>query len=137
PAESLLPSAIVPAREFAQALKAVPRPGRNGEVRQAGILLASPEVILTGGESVFRAVPVEGRFPDANAILPKRPAPVSFKVNPDLLCLLLKAAAEVSRSTGEQPVVEVLVWSAQQPVGVISHGDGGLTFDGLIMPLTA
>src|SRR5262249_2018823 len=93
PVESLVPSAIVPVKDFAAALKAVPKPRRNDQARQAGILLSSPEVILTAGESVFRASPVEGRFPDANAILPKRPAPVSFKVNPELFCLLLKAAA--------------------------------------------
>src|SRR5262249_14302932 len=67
--ESLLPSAIVPAGAFAQAMKLVPklRKGHlNDQPRQAGILLASPEVVLIAGAQVINVAPVEGRFPDAN-----------------------------------------------------------------------
>jgi DNA polymerase III sliding clamp (beta) subunit (PCNA family) len=92
-AEALLASAVVPAKEFARALKALPRPGRDGRERQAGVLLTSPEVLISSGETIFAARPVEGRFPDYAGVLPKTPAPVAFRVNSQLLIDLLKAAA--------------------------------------------
>jgi hypothetical protein len=99
------------------------------------VLLSSPEVLISAGDTIFAARPVEGRFPDYASVLPKAPAPVAFKVSPLLLIDLLKAAAAVARTADGGPGVEVLYWSSTSPIGVTARGADGVTFDGLLMPL--
>lgn len=124
---------IVPADHFLRAIKAVPKPTYQYEPRLI-VSLGQDEVILATHETVIRTPYLQGRYPDFEAVLPKKPAPVCFKVNPHLLIELLKAAAACCEDA-QAPWVEVLYWSDGAPVGIITRGADGLTFDGLLMPL--
>ena len=84
----------------------------------------------------MRCNPIEGRFPDAEYVLPKTPAPVSFRIDADLFCVLLKAAGDLARQDGGRAIVDVLCWGFDKPIGVTSKGPDEVYFDGLAMPLT-
>ena len=127
--ECLALEALLPRKGFQEAMRPL-----KGEAR-LGVRLARPQTLLVAGASVTRLDGAGGRYPDVDGALPKRPAPVSFKVDAGLLIRLLKAAGAVAAS-GDSASVEILFWSKDKPVGVITRGDHGLTFDGLIMPLS-
>jgi hypothetical protein len=134
--ESLALEVLLPAQVLGHALKSVTNKPR-GVDRKLGVMLAKPQTLLVAGESILRCDLLNGRFPDINAVLPRRPAIVSFKVNADLLIALLRAAGDVARGPDKaQPAVEILFWKPDAPIGVTSQGQDGLTFDGILMPLT-
>jgi DNA polymerase III sliding clamp (beta) subunit (PCNA family) len=87
--------------------------------------------LAVGNQSITGSAP-DDRFPDFAAVLPRRPATVSFRVNPGLLVELLRAAAALEPVNG----VGVLYYGPDKPVGLIAHNDAGQFFDGLLMPLT-
>src|SRR5262249_26793672 len=128
--EVLAFEALVPAKAFGKGFRAVPPQGK------AAVLLGRPHVLLAAGGPVARVQAGDARFVDVDSVLPRKPVRVSFRVDPDRFVELLRAAGEVARKTAEVPAVEILYWSAGQPIGVTSRGDDGVTFDGLIMPLT-
>lgn len=131
--DSHLLEVLLPGGDFAGLFKALPRPQRGGKPGRLGLLLGRPEVVALAGPSVVRLAPGDGRFPDTDAVLPGAPAPASICVNPNLLIALLRAAAAVA---GDGQRVELLLWRPHQPMGVTSRGENGLTFDGILMPLT-
>jgi hypothetical protein len=125
--DALALEALLPRRGFLEAIR-----GLKGEARLA-VRLAKPEVLMASGDSLTRLDCLDGRFPDVDGVLPKSPAPVSFRVDAGLLVRLLKAAGAVA---GDSSAVEVLYFGRDKPIGVIARGAGGVTFDGLIMPLS-
>jgi hypothetical protein len=78
---------------------------------------------------------LDGRFPNIDSVLPKRPATVSFAINPKLMIDLLQAALAV---VGDEPRVMIHYFGKDKPVGLTCHTSdhGGVFFDGLIMPLS-
>jgi hypothetical protein len=87
--------------------------------------------LAVGEQSVTGSAP-EGRFPDFASVLPKRPAPFAFCVDPLLMIGLLQAAAALEPTGG----VGVLFYGPDKPVGLVARNDAGQFFDGLLMPLT-
>jgi hypothetical protein len=130
--EALALEALLPAAELRKAFRTLAKEDRRG-VRHLGILLARPQTLLVAGENVLQQPTAEARWPDIEAVLPTRPALVSFRVNPGLMIELLKVAGAV---TEEGAGVEVLFWGAGKPVGVTAQSADGVAFDGLIAPLT-
>ena len=74
--------------------------------------------------------------PNIDGVLPKKAAFWGLRVNPELLILVLRAASEVCKSKDEVPVVELLYYGPNLPLGVACQGKDGLTFDALVMPMT-
>ncbi len=126
--DTLALEALLPGRGLLGALR-----GLKGEARLA-VRLARPQALLASGGCLTRLDCLDGRFPDTDGVLPQRPAPVSFRVDADLLVRLLKAAGAVAEA-GDCAGVEVLYWGRDMPIGVTARGAAGLAFDGLIMPL--
>ncbi|MGE0367282.1 MAG: hypothetical protein AB7Q00_16280 [Phycisphaerales bacterium] len=136
--QSILTETIIDAKVLADALKRIPKKGYDGFDRTLAIQLCNP-TLLVAGDSRIEAEPVDGRYPEVMAVIPKRAALASFKLNPRLLIDLLKAAATISETdtdSGHGPWVEILFWAPDQPIGIITRGKDGLAFDGIIMPLT-
>lgn len=127
--------ALVPAKEMQKAFRAVPK-GKGQEDRCLGVMLTRHEVLLVAGESIIPCQPTDGRFPDVDFALPKKPSMFSIRVNAEYMMDLLKVAAAVAKTKDGSASVELLFWSKDLPLGVISQGDDGITFDGLLSPLT-
>lgn len=132
--ERLAAEALLPAAEIRRAFESLPK-GRRGCDRTLGVLLARPQTMLVAGGTVARCACEDGRFPDVDGVLPKGPALVSIRIDPELLAGLLRAAGAVAK-TGERPGVELLWWGKDRPLGVACRGAAGVCFDGLLMPLT-
>jgi hypothetical protein len=128
---SLAFESLVGARELARAMRQLGAEGR------LAVLLGSREVVLSAGGTVSHCPAEDERFVDTDSVLPTTPAPVSFRVDPRLLIAALKAALAIAESGGEGgvPAVELLWWGNGRPVGVTALGAGGVSFDGLVMPL--
>jgi hypothetical protein len=105
--------------------------GKKGQALPVGLEADGPQFRLFAGEKVVTGSAPEGRFPDVGVVLPKRPAPVAFRIDPLLFAGLLQAAAALDPVNG----VGVLYYGADKPVGLVAHNDAGQFFDGLLMPL--
>jgi hypothetical protein len=90
---------------------------------------------------VFSPVPVskaqalEGRFPDVAAVLPTTPPLLMVRVNAELLAGLC-AVAVALQPREVCPSVVLLLYAPDRPIGLMAQGEGGLTLDALLMPLT-
>jgi hypothetical protein len=104
----------------------------GGKQRPVGLAAEGDKLTLAVGEQAVTGTAPGGRFPDFAGVLPRRPAPLSFRIDPLLLIGLLQAAAALDPVNG----VGVLFYGADKPVGLIAHNDAGQFFDGLLMPLT-
>jgi hypothetical protein len=104
----------------------------GGRQRPVGLAADDSKFTLAVGDQAVAGACAGGRFPDFAAVLPKRPAPFGFRVNPELLAGLLLAAAALDPAGG----VWLLLYGPDAPVGVACHNDAGQFFDGLIVPLT-
>lgn len=136
---ALLTDALVPAPALRDAAKAGDKDGR------IAVLLGSPQIQLAAGAGVVRCEPGVGRFPDCDAVLPKRHAMVSVRIDADYLIDLLRCAAAVAKTVDkDKPVVQLHFYADSlhrgdryaSPLGLTTQGAGGLVFDGLVMPLT-
>jgi hypothetical protein len=120
---------LVPVGSWREAFRAK---GKRGQPAPVGLEADGPQFRLFAGETVVTGSAPDGRFPDVSSVLPKRPAPVAFRIDPLLLAGLLQAAAALDPVNG----VGVLFYGADKPVGLIAHNDAGQFFDALLMPLT-
>lgn len=138
--ESLLTESLIHSKVLTEVFKAVPKARKNTPEGSLGLLLASPEVLAQAGQHVVRLPVADGRFPDTDIVLPKAPAPVSITINPWLLIELLKVAAQIADLREGQPVVHLLLWPGKgnegHPMGIVANAPNGLSFDGLLMPLS-
>jgi DNA polymerase III sliding clamp (beta) subunit (PCNA family) len=117
---------LVPAADWRAGFKL------GGKARSVGLAADDERFVLAVGEQAVTGAQLGDRFPDCSIVLPKKPAPFSFRIDPQMLIGLLQAAAALDPVNG----VGVLYFGADKPVGLIAHNDAGQFFDGLLMPLT-
>jgi hypothetical protein len=134
--ETLAMRAVVPVAPFRRALEALPRARPRQAERKAGVMLGGDEVVFSAGDAVFRTQPVEGRFPDHEAVLPKGAAPVGICLNPHYLIELCRAAVAVSRGGPAEGLVWLLWWGSGRPVALTAQGKDGVALDALLMPIS-
>ncbi len=104
----------------------------KGKDRPVGVVADDTSFKLVVGEDVVSGARPEGRFPNFDFALPKKPAICAVKVDPALLAGLLLAAAALDPAGG----VALLFYGREQPLGVAGRNDAGQFFDGLVSPLT-
>jgi hypothetical protein len=119
--------ALVPAKEFAAALKA-------GKGASSYAVLGSEFTTLAVGAAVHRLTNGDGRFPPIDQVLPKEPPAVVFKVNARMLAELLTVAATFSPDGGIGHVL-VQFWRSDRPLAITTDDGAGTRFFGLMMPL--
>ena len=119
--------ALVPAKEFATALKA-------GKGASSYAVLGSEFTTLAVGATVHRLANGDGRFPAIDQVLPKEPPAVVFRVNARLLAELLTVAAAFSPDGGIGHVC-MQFWASNIPIAVTTDDGAGTKFFSLIMPL--
>jgi hypothetical protein len=107
---------------------------RLGGKKQPAVGLAADATSfkLAVGDQAVSGTRAEGRFPDFTMVLPKKPATLGFRLDPNILIGLLQAAAALDPSGG----VQFLFYGRDKPVGLACRNEAGQFFDGLIMPLT-
>lgn len=125
---------VLPIQGFKDAFSILPKDNPTG-ARHVGALLTKYETIFSSGDTVIRQVADGGRFPDLEGAFPKDAPLASVRLDPDLLTKLLKVARAVQDS-GEQFGVEITLYAKGKPVVVRANGAEGVTFEGLLMPLT-
>jgi DNA polymerase III sliding clamp (beta) subunit (PCNA family) len=120
--------ALVPADDWSKAFKAV----KKGE--NVGVALSAVEITLAAGTQTLKTHPLEGRFPDVNGVLPKKPALWSVSFNPVLMAELLTVIAQVA---GEDVCrVSLHFYGAKHPIGLFCSNPTGQFADALLVPLT-
>jgi hypothetical protein len=119
---------LVPADDWSKAFRAV----KKGE--NVGVALSAVEITLASGTQTLKAQPLEGRFPDVNGVLPKKPALWSVSFNPVLMAELLTVMAQVA---GEDACrVSLHFYGAKHPIGLSCSNSTGQFADALLVPLT-
>jgi hypothetical protein len=116
---------LVGPEEWGQAFKLA---GKN---RPVGLAAAPGVLTFAVGTRSFTAAPAEGRYPNVDQVLPKRPALVTFTVNPRLATSLFQLATALGL---EQ--VNVLYYGHGLPVGLTGHNDEGQFVDCLLVPMS-
>src|SRR5262249_59348557 len=121
--------ALVPAWEFAAALKAVSKSSK-GAVGYA--VLGQDVTTLAVGSAVHRLSNGVGHFPAIDQVLPKEAPAVAFRVNARLLAELLSVAAAFSPDGGIGHVA-VQFWASNTPIAITTDEGAGTKFFCLIM----
>ncbi len=119
---------LVPAADWRTAF----RSAKKGQ--GVGVALSSPDVTLATGTQVMRTRQVEGRFPNVDRVLPKRPAMFTVAVNPVLLAELLTALAAIVAEDGG-PVQLHFYPGKAAPLGLSCHNAQGQFADALLVSL--
>jgi DNA polymerase-3 subunit beta len=120
---------LVPLQAWAEIFKACAK---------AGHVELGTEQLATGGkrQTVVPYQPVDGHFPEYMRVLPALPPLFRCCCNPRLLIRVLEVAAAISETEEGACKVELFCYSPTRPLGIAAVGADGLTFDGIIMPLT-
>jgi hypothetical protein len=127
---------VIPLADWLDGFKMVPREkGYNCKEYPLGIDLGQHVFGMGTLGAQRQGRLLDGRFPNIDGVLPKRPARLSFAVNPAYLIDLLQIARAV---LGDEKRVEVHFWEGGAPVGLscMTADHGGVYLDGLIMPLS-
>jgi hypothetical protein len=121
---------LVPASRWKEAFRQLPKDAALGLAAGNGLItLASPHAIA-------RCSPIEGRWPNVDMVLPSTGPLVRIRVNPKMLARLLEVAAAFAEpSLSEPPVVDILFYGRDKPLGIVGKNHQGQTIDALIMPL--
>lgn len=120
--------AYVPAKEFAKALKAMPK-----DKVPAGVISADGLTLTIADDNTSSTITCkEGRFPNYYEVATK---PIlKIKVNAKMLCELLQAAAAFTDDYDSN--VEIGITTRDKPIWVKAKNSTGQLFEGLIMPLS-
>ena len=129
PAGQSAADVLVPVESWREAFRAK---GKKDQELPVGLVADDTSFRLAVGQKVIEGALPEGRFPAFSAVLPKKPAICSIKVDPALLAGLLQVAAALDPSGG----VALLFYGREQPLGVMGRNDAGQFFDGMLQPLT-
>jgi hypothetical protein len=90
--------------------------------------------ITTDGRT-FSAPPVDGRYPDWQAVLPKGQPKFAIRVCPGYLADILRTASRMLPA--EHQAVVLCFWDSEAPLAVVAKNpETGLTLDSILMPLT-
>jgi DNA polymerase III sliding clamp (beta) subunit (PCNA family) len=120
-------TALVPAADWTKAFRAA----KKGD--PVGLVLGGLDVTFGTGSHLLRTRPVEGRFPDVNIVIPKKPALFSIAVNPLLLAELLTVMANVGGE--DERKVFLHFYGPKVPMGVTLKNGEGIVADAILMPL--
>lgn len=137
PDEQLLAS-IVPADDFARAFKEIPTSGWGGRIPAVAVELLEDSVELRpqGASSPIVSLPLEGRFPDIDGVIPKGFSPFKVTLGCDLLITLLQIVKAFGKDHDAAPSVEVYLFGPNKPVGFRASHPEGEMLDAILMPLT-
>jgi hypothetical protein len=123
---------IVPAREWQEALAALKKATDRGRHTIPAFLSADKH------DYTFRTVGwqkqgvlAEGRWPNTDGALPRKPPVWVARFNPKYLASLCDLAAALGCEG-----VDLLVYAGDGPVGLCGKNDQGQYLDALVMPLT-
>jgi hypothetical protein len=141
-------SALVPQGEWDKAFKAAGKDAgvsldgaqlvAQGELPKAQRGVHSGREHLAGQRQQIAVpyTPVDGRFPDYMRVLPTNYPLFQCNLDPRLVIRVMEVALQIARQESSSCRVTWLFYSPDMPVGVCAVGKDGMTFDGLIMPLT-
>jgi DNA polymerase III sliding clamp (beta) subunit (PCNA family) len=120
-------NALVPGEDWAAAFRAAKK------AECVGLALGEVDVTFAAGSQLLKTRQVEGRFPDVDAVLPKREPLWSIAVNPQLLAGLLTAMAQIAGEDGRRVVLHY--YGAKDPLGISCMNAEGQFGDALLVPL--
>jgi DNA polymerase III sliding clamp (beta) subunit (PCNA family) len=119
-------AALVPAKEFADALK------QAKKIDHVFAVLGSQQTTFAAGNKVVTIENVEGRWPNFDIALPKKAPAVEFTIDAALFAELLDVASALSL---DKVAITLRYWKKDVPVVVTAAADG-IEFFGLQMPLS-
>jgi len=119
--------ALVPAEDWAKAFKAA----KKGE--SIGLVLGEEDLTFGTASQLLRTRQVEGRFPDVNAVIPKKAPPFTIAVNPLLLAELLTVMAQIAGE--DERKVCLHFYGSKVPMGLSCKNAEGQFADAILMPL--
>jgi DNA polymerase III sliding clamp (beta) subunit (PCNA family) len=97
-----------------------------------GIVASEEELTMAVSDCTAKAAPIDGRFPNVDAVLPKEPPTASIAISPKLLMGLLRTAMAFADPNNQ--VVVMHVWDGREPQMLgFSTRNETQTFDGLLV----
>jgi hypothetical protein len=119
---------LVPAADWKEAFRL------KGDHRRIGLATNDAGGLTFATDTqTLHAIPLAGRFPDINAVLPKAGPLVAVRVDPVLLAGLLQVAGAVTGEEGGG--VTLLFFGKDKPLGLSTRNGDGQAFDALLVPL--
>ena len=101
-----------------------------------GLVASKDRITLAVEDGQFATQPVEGRFPQCQEVIPRKPATFSIRVNARMLADVLLAMTALT-SDPDYPSVDLLFWDKSHPLGLQpAFPIGGYACDALLMPHT-
>jgi hypothetical protein len=126
-------STLVPARDWKTAFQLAPKGSA------VGLVASAEKVTLAGPGAVTTCAPIEGRFPNVDAVLPGHGPLARIHLDPRRLAALLQVAAAILEADKEKhggpAAVELMFYGRGKPLGLMGRNAQGQTFDALLMPL--
>jgi hypothetical protein len=111
------PEALIPAKEWAQALK-----GFKGDA-VALVLGKKAAGFATGEDDAVRVELFEGRYPPVDSILPAEPPRAKFRLDALLFAKLLKVVAAFTDDDHAMATIEF--WDVDKPIWVSASNANG------------
>jgi DNA polymerase III sliding clamp (beta) subunit (PCNA family) len=124
--ESKRSEALIPAKEWAQALK-----GFKGDA-VALVLGKKAAGFSTGEDDAVRVKLIEGRYPPVDTILPAEPPRARFRLNALLFAKLLKVVAAFTDD--DHAVATIKFWDEDKPIWVSASNENGQVMRAAQMP---
>jgi hypothetical protein len=101
-----------------------------------GLATVGNQVYLGLGNDIINTRTVEGRFPNVNAVIPKKRPLFSFRIDPKILAETLLAVSELLPEFSK--AVQVFYYGDDQPLGFCAqNADNGMMIDALVVPFIA
>lgn len=127
-------AAVMPINEWEVMARLRPSKDNKGQ-KHLALLVSEKQVVYALGQQVGQALTVQGRYPDYRAVLPRKLPLLQVRLGARLLAELCEVAAHVVGDR-DAPLI-INIYGVNEPIGVMARNeDTGLTFDGLLMPLT-